>query len=182
MEDRVRQFESDIQTLKTRYDQYFLGVLKRPPEKLAGDVAREVRRFSTVTINNTALRFRVQQAVSRYNIFLQYWQRNLRDIEEGKTPRRRRVVNDGEPLQSGVIEISSPEEDREQMNSLFMVLDRTYRKNTGRPGPTIASVRKMVSNQTRMIREKYSCDRVAYRVEYKDGKVRIKAAPVGMKR
>ena len=180
MEDRVKKLENDIQMLKTRYDQYFLGVQNRPPEKLAGDVAREIRLLSAAIINNTALRFRVQQAVSRYNVFLQYWQRNLRDIEEGRSLRRRGGGSGIEYAQVGAIEISSPEDDREQMNSLFMVLDRTYRKNTGRPAPAIAKVRKIVGDQTRTIREKYGCDRVAYRVEYEDGKVKIKAVPVGV--
>ena len=182
MEDRIKKLETDIQMLKTKYDQYFLGMQKLPPEKLAADVAREIRTLSTAIINNTALRFRSQQAVSRYNTFLQYWQRNLREIEDGRTPMRRWPVNAGGSPRAGVFEISSPDSDREQMNALFMTLDRAYRKNTGHPGPTIARVRKMVTDQTGSIRKKYDCEKVAYRVEFEGGKVRIKASPLGVKR
>jgi len=89
MEERIRRLEQDIIKLKAAYDQYFSGIERRPPDKLAQKVAREVRTLTSTVMTNTALRFRNQQAISRYNTYFQYWQRNLRDLEEGRKPKRR---------------------------------------------------------------------------------------------
>src|SRR5680860_52229 len=92
MEQRVRRLEQDIMKLKAAYDQYFAGIERRPPDKLAKKVAREVRILTSTIMTNTALRFRNQQAISRYNIYHQYWQRNVRELEEGRKPIRRVVA------------------------------------------------------------------------------------------
>ena len=89
MEERIRRLEQDIIKLKAAYDQYFAGIERRPPDQLAAKVAKEVRTMTATVMTNTALRFRSQQAISRSNTYLQYWQRNLRDLEEGRKPRRR---------------------------------------------------------------------------------------------
>lgn len=180
MEDRLKLLESNVNKLKSEYDQFFLGVLKTPPEKLASDVAREIRLLSTATVTNTALKFRIQQVVSRYNTYLQYWQRNLRDLEEGRVPRRRLASQVSEAPGPEAIEISSTETDREGMEALFRALVREYRK-CGVAAPDISKVRNMVREQTNALKDKYGCDKVAYRVLSEEGRVKIKATPVGGK-
>lgn len=180
MENRLKALEGNINKLKTEYDQFFLGVLKTPPEKLAGEVAREVRLLSTTSVTNTALRFRIQQVVSRYNTYLQYWQRNLRDLEEGRTPRRRMASAAAETIGPGIVVISSTGGNGEGMETLYRALKREYRK-CGAAAPDISKVRRMVEKQTAEIRDKYGCDRVSYRVTSEGGKVKVKASPVGGK-
>ena len=102
MEERIRRLEQDIIKLKAAYDQYFAGIERRPPEKLAANVAREVRTLTSTVMTNTALRFRNQQAISRYNTYFQYWQRNLRELEEGRKPRRRITPTTANPEAAGV--------------------------------------------------------------------------------
>lgn len=180
MENRLKLLEANLNKLKTEYDQYFLGVLKMPPDKLAGDVAKEVRLLSTASITNTALKFRIQQVVSRYNTYMQYWQRNLRDLEEGRVPRRRLVAPLSTPPVPDAIEISSAENDKEEMEALFRALAREYRR-CGESAPDISRVRQIVQKQTVSIKARYGCDRVAYRVTSEGGKVKIKASPIGGK-
>jgi hypothetical protein len=43
MEERIRKIEQDILKLKAAYEQYFAGIERMPPDKLANKVAREVR-------------------------------------------------------------------------------------------------------------------------------------------
>ena len=142
MEERLKTLEGNIQRLKTQYDQYFLGVQKLPPEKLARDVAREIRLLSTANVTNTALRFRIQQVVSRYNSFYNYWQRNLRDIEEGRVSRRRGAAAEPPDGQSETIAISSPDVDREQMDKLFRALNREYRRIGSNSAPEMSRIRR----------------------------------------
>ncbi len=178
MEERVKILENDIHRLKTQYDQYFMGVQKLPPEKLARDVAKEIRLMSTTSVTNTALRFRIQQIVSRYNTFLNYWQRNLREVEEGRVPRRKGAAADLNDANDDIIEISSPEVDRDQMDKLFQALTREYRKIGSETTLEMSKVRRMVQKQTRELKEKYGCEKIGYRVVSEEGKVKIKASPV----
>jgi hypothetical protein len=178
MEERVINLENNIQRLKTQYDQYFLGVQKIPPEKLARDVAKEIRLLSTTHVTNTALRFRIQQVVSRYNTFLNYWQRNLRDIEEGRVSRRKGVGVDLNGANGNLFEISSAEVDRDQMDKLFQALAREYRRIGSEAVPEMSKVRRMVQKQTRDLKKRYGCEKIGYRVVSEEGKVKIKASPV----
>ncbi|UCG38775.1 MAG: hypothetical protein JSV00_00635 [bacterium] len=178
METRILKLEQNIQRLKTVYEQYFAGVERRPPDKLAETVAREVRSLTATVINNTALRFRAQQAISRYNTYLSYWQKNLRDLEEGRKPKRR-VTGGAVPEESptGVFEVSTSRSERSEMEKLFSALSREYRKIGNGKTPDMAKVRKALEDQTKAIREKYGCEKVAFRVVNEGGKVKIKAAP-----
>ena len=180
MEQRVRRLEQDIMKLKAAYDQYFAGIERRPPEKLAEKVAKEVRTLTSTVMTNTALRFRNQQAISRYNTYHQYWQRNLRELEEGRKPRRRVVATPpavSEEKQEGVFEVSTRSNNKGEMDKLFSALNREYQSLGNGKTPDMNKVRTALEQQTKAIRDKYGSEKVAFRVVNKDGKVTIKAGP-----
>jgi hypothetical protein len=189
MEQRIRRFEQDIMKLKAAYDQYFAGIERRPPDKLAEKVAREVRTLTSTVMTNTALRFRNQQAISRYNTYHQYWQRNLRELEEGRKPKRRVVAPVAPPeatpetTQSlegkgpGVFEVSTQTNNKGEMDKLFSALTREYQSIGNGKTPDMDKVRIALEQQTKAIHEKYGSEKVAFKVVNKDGKVTIKAGP-----
>ena len=189
MEQRVRRLEQDIMKLKAAYDQYFAGIERRPPDKLAQKVAREVRILTSTVMTNTALRFRNQQAISRYNVYHQYWQRNLRELEEGRKPKRRIVAPAAAPeatpetTQSpegkapGVFEVSTQTNNKGEMDKLFSALTREYQSIGNGKTPDMEKVRSALEQQTKAIHEKYGSEKVAFKVINKDGKVTIKAGP-----
>ena len=185
MEQRVLRLEQDIIKLKAAYDQYFAGIERRPPDKLAEKVAREVRTLTSTVMTNTALRFRNQQAISRYNTYFQYWQRNLRELEEGRKPMRRVVGpaaipeanKAAEEKSSGVFEVSTSNSNKGEMDKLFSALNREYQSLGNGKTPDMNKVRSALEQQTKAIREKYGSEKVAFKVVKKDGKVTIKAGP-----
>lgn len=183
MESRIKKLENDLQKLKTAYDQYFAGVERKTPDKLAETVAREVRSLTATVINNTALRFRAQQAISRYQVFLTYWQKNLKDLEDGKKPRRRAMGPAPEAHTApGVYEVSTAKVQRGEMEKLFSALAREYRRTGTGKTPDMGKIRKALEDQTKTIRERYGSERVAFRIINEDGKVKIKASPVNKER
>ncbi len=189
MEQRVRRFEQDIMKLKAAYDQYFAGIERRPPDKLAEKVAREVRTLTSTVMTNTALRFRNQQAISRYNTYHQYWQRNLRELEEGRKPKRRVVAPVAAPevtpettqslegKAAGVYEVSTQSNNKSEMDELFSALILEYKSIGNGKTPDMEKVRSALEQQTKTIHEKYGSEKVAFKVVNKDGKVTIKAGP-----
>ncbi|UCF87980.1 MAG: hypothetical protein JSV70_06010 [bacterium] len=177
----MRKLEQDINKLKAAYDQYFAGVERRPPDKLADKVAREVRTLTSTVMTNTALRFRTQQAISRYNTYLQYWQRNLRELEEGRKQVRRAtpVTQAAAPQEQlpGVFEVSTSNTDKGEMDKLFSALTREYQRLGNGKTPDMEKVRTALEQQAQTIREKYGSEKVAFKVVSEEGKVRIKAGP-----
>jgi hypothetical protein len=179
MESRISKLERDIQKLKMAYEQYFAGVERQTPDKLAAAVAREVRSLTGTVINNTALRFRAQQAISRYQVYLTYWQKNLRDLEDGKKPRRRAMVpSTPEKTTAGTFEVSTSKVERGVMEKFFSALKREYRLTGASKAPDMGKIRKALEDQTKTIREKYGSEKVLYKIVSEDGKVKIKASPV----
>lgn len=81
-------FDSKLTQLKIDYEKYFMRIHKTEPLKLKGDVDRIVYQYHGRLISNTALKFRFNSLVSKYNSFKMYWTRVLRAIEEGKYERR----------------------------------------------------------------------------------------------
>ena len=185
MEERVRRLEQDIIKLRAAYDQYFSGVERRPPDKLAAKVAREVRTLTSTVMTNTALRFRNQQAISRYNTYFQYWQRNLRDLEEGRKPKRRVTRTTATPeatevsgeTTAGVYEVSTQSNNKGEMDKLFSALSREYQRLGNGKTPDMKKVRSALEQQTKAIYEKYGSEKVAFKVVNEGGKVTIKAGP-----
>ncbi len=84
----VGELESRVDRLRSLYDQYFCGLEKLEPTVPKKDVERRMAHLRTkVNLRNTALRFRFNTAVQRYNTYLSHWQRICRQIEEGTYKR-----------------------------------------------------------------------------------------------
>lgn len=83
----ISDLETRLERLRSLYEQYFLGIEKIPPQVARKDVDRRIWELRRVKIRNTAKRFKLQTIVQRYNTFQQYWQRILREIENGTYKR-----------------------------------------------------------------------------------------------
>lgn len=85
----ITQLEQRIDKLKQLYERYFIGVDRKPPMALHHQVVREVLELDQLYIGNTALKFRARTLHQRFTTFTTYWNRTLRQIEEGTYHRDR---------------------------------------------------------------------------------------------
>lgn len=83
----IDELSTKIDTLRVRYEQYFQGAERRPPIHLRKDVVRLMRTLENAHITNTALKFHLRQLVQRFNTYGVYWNRVLRQIENGTFKR-----------------------------------------------------------------------------------------------
>lgn len=83
----IETLESKIDRLRALYDQYFMGIEKVEPLIARKDVERLINELRKQRIRNTALRFKFQQQIQRYTLYVSYWQRIARQIEEGTYQR-----------------------------------------------------------------------------------------------
>ncbi len=86
-EKRLKSLETEMDRLRSLYEQYFRGIEKAAPTVLQKKLERELREMRKIRIRNTALRFRLQMLVQRYTTYLTYWQRIMRLLEFGQVKR-----------------------------------------------------------------------------------------------
>jgi hypothetical protein len=87
IEAHVEELETRVDRLRSLYEQYFMGIEKIEPGVAKKDVERRFQVLRREQIRNTALRFRFQMVVQRYNTYQSYWIRVCRQIEEGTYKR-----------------------------------------------------------------------------------------------
>ena len=192
--EQIKLLEAKLADLKVEYDKYFSGIEKIEPIKLKGEVQRIVRRLSTLYVNNTAIRFRKDNVIAQYNSYNQYWNRILRQIEEGTYVRdvfkadyrdRIRSMNSqtaGTPSQGGGMPRGRAAQPSESGSKEFEGVFNTLIKTKERLGESTANIDYNVlssnlKKQSDAIKRKYKVSRVDFAVEEKDGKAIIKALP-----
>ncbi|BDG03532.1 MXAN_5187 C-terminal domain-containing protein [Anaeromyxobacter oryzae] len=81
--DEAQRIEEELEALKARYEQYFLGVERREPAKWRDDVKKKVLRLKGAFTRNTGLKFKIQSLHARYLSYERLWLRSAREKEEG---------------------------------------------------------------------------------------------------
>ena len=87
LEKLIEELESRVDRLRSLYEQYFVGIEKIEPGVARKDVDRRIYVLRKEQIRNTALRFRFQMVIQRYNTYQTHWQRICREIENGTYKR-----------------------------------------------------------------------------------------------
>jgi len=83
----IQDLTKQLENLRKIYEQYFLGIVREEPTKLRKDVKDLIQKNYGVPIQNATLKFQLQQAVARYNTYTTYWDRILKQMEEGSYQR-----------------------------------------------------------------------------------------------
>jgi len=93
VETLIEELETRVDRLRALYEQYFIGIERLEPGVPRKDVERRFYVLRRTQIRNTALRFRFQNVLLRYNTYQTYWIRICRQIEEGTYKRDVRRAN-----------------------------------------------------------------------------------------
>lgn len=87
-EQLINEMEKDIDRLHALYNQYFMGIEKLEPTVVRKNLDRKINLLRREQIKNTALRFRLQMQIQKYNTQSTYWTRVCRQIEAGTYNRQ----------------------------------------------------------------------------------------------
>lgn len=177
--DDIAEIEKKLIQLKTDYEQYFVGLQKRAPERLRTEVDKLVQLYSNQRITNTAINFRYKTVVARYNSYKSYWDRVLREIEEGRYVRDRFKMKLHDTMkESPPRTVLQP-----KANPPDELIKRVYqeyieaRKKTNEPPVKYESIAGLLAKQIPTIKEKYNCSSVDFKVVIEEGKAKLKAVP-----
>jgi hypothetical protein len=187
------QLATSIRQLQARWDMYFSGVEKRPPNEAHARVEKVIREYDRSVIRNNADRFRLQGLVSRFNTLNELWQKRLRAREEGRAfglHGRQAAVAPAPPPRpepeapprpggsGGEFRVGDAERDGAAVRALY---DRFVeeRQRTGEgAAPAYESFRELIGKQTAKILGAKGARAVDFRLDTKDGRVALKAKVV----
>jgi hypothetical protein len=194
--EQVAELEEDIERLRIAFEQYFLGIDKRPPLERKEQVHRALRQMQTKRLQQTVTRFQFQGLVGRFNILDSYWTRTLRRIEEGTYQRdtfRAKLKKADAPVGQTLPPVDAAASGATlppAANAAALVseerLQRVYRdfiearRFCGEPvdGLAYERLRAKLLAEAPKIADKARVGKVDFQVVIRDGRAIVKAVPV----
>ena len=193
-DDELDKLEEDIRRLKSKYDQFFMGIMKVPPMPERRNLEIFLFELGKQKMRDNGRRFRFNSPLTRYNQYREMWARKMREREEGPMEFRRRKAALTAPSE----EIAPPPRESprvtsqagdpyvrvapgtngEEVRRLHAEIEREHQKLGKASNVTFDQLAAMVQKQAETVRSKYNVSEVAFRVETVDGKVKLKAKPV----
>ncbi|MBW3672326.1 MAG: hypothetical protein KY432_11725 [Acidobacteria bacterium] len=197
--EEIAKLEETIRKLKTMYDQFFAGTRPLPPSEERKRVERAIRELGQERIRDNATRFRFNNLLNRWTMFLELWNRKTREKEEGPLRYRERMAafeQAGEILRQNAESSERPVPERvtsDDGQSYLKVTDSSnggeiqalheeiVRASTaaGAKAASLGQVSTMIESQLEKLKERYGTSSIGFRVEVVEGKVKLKAKPLG---
>jgi hypothetical protein len=128
LEEVLSDLAIRIERVKQLYEQYFMGIEKLEPLTARKEIQRAMLLLQQEYIRNTGLRFRFQTMLQKWNIYITYWNRILREIENGTYVRhiekvKRAAQRDGKAVPDELVRKSRPPSGTFDTNSPKRFLD-----------------------------------------------------------
>jgi len=201
VDEEISALDDALRRLKVEFDVYFGGGSRQPPLDLDWRVQSLIKKFSDSQKLSFAQRYRYNSISERYAKLSDLWRQKLRIREEGyrrpedaafaiqglRTEQERAAARalcpasvGPDPADNFVIECRHPEAEAEQVRLLFDVLVAA-RRRLGEPEfqGTFQGFLLFLVAKTGQICREYACPRVEYRIQVRDGCVRLRSQPRG---
>jgi hypothetical protein len=176
----LTRLEAELKQLEAEYNMFFSGRLPKPPWETRARVEALVKQFDRAHIPNTGDRFRFTTLQSRFQTFVDLWDRGLRAREEGRPGPFGQPRPVGQAEKKGpddrIVHVSSfrdPVREIDKLTELYESLAEA-RREVGEEAPPFHKFADLVKNQVKKLKQAGSPE-VAFRVAVKDGKVSFTA-------
>ncbi len=185
IDEDLDSFDQGIKRLRIDHEQYFAGVLKRPPTVLMGKMQKLVVLFASAPPRNTRQKFRFNQLNAKFQMMRQQWGRIQRQIDAGtyKPHRFRAKLHEAErgidtntpgTPQAAPAE-AEPSKPATGIDRLYDALQKARRK-TGEHGDLDrAALASTIRQQSLALKEKYGDAKVRFKVVVEGNKAKVKA-------
>ena len=170
--EEIAMLEGVLQKHIRKWEMYFSGVERVPPQDERKRINRRIRLLAEQTVNRRAEQFRIEQLQHRFMTYSQNWERMLREREEGRSAKSHADHEIHRPEAANDTATSSV--DKAEESSLF---DR-YRTAKSERGLDIGVDRKtfdqQIAEQRKKIEERLG-RKVTFDVQVENDKVRVVA-------
>ncbi len=167
---------ASIDRFKLEGEKFFNGATPTPPEDLRQRVARELRALRQRNLKSAAEEFRLSSLEARFNSLAELHGRRLREREEGRGPFHRPAppAAAGRTYDPAAGILLGPDLEADAVAALLAGLARA-----GAAAPDVDTFRGYLARQLDAIREKTGATEVQFRLALEEGKMKLKAKPVG---
>lgn len=173
MERELQELSAMVEQLRVKYDRYFMGLDRIPPEKLRAALDREFRVSKLQTTHKTALRFQFETIRNRMTTYKRYWDRILRMIEEGRFKREKSAL-----ANMGMRPPAGKRATKSDADEGVYKAWKEAQKQLGRNADVdFNRFKEKLAAQRENQKQKYGWASVDYAVRVKDGKVALVAKP-----
>lgn len=179
VERELNRLASEIQHLRVELTRFFNGATQLPPEDLRTQIQRQIRELRNANLQASADHFRLGSLEARFNSLNELFNRRLREREEGRGPQRGAASGSAhrhDPREGVVLDAST---DSNAVEALYAGLQRKAGQG---PQFDLDSFRNYLQKQITTLRKKTGCEQVQFRVSEEDGKMKLKAKPLGIER
>ncbi len=194
IDEELNLLDEAMRRLKVEYDVFFGGGSKKPPADADWRVQSLLKKFSDTQKLSFSQRFKYNSIAQRYAVFSEVWRQKMRVREEGyrrpadellavqgvRTEQERRAArelnqkSDSAP-HDFVIACADVETEQDKIRHLFEAMVNAKRWAGETPNAQFDGFLAFIKLKTEQIQRDFHCRDVEYRVELRDGKVRLKA-------
>ncbi|HKT81917.1 MAG TPA: MXAN_5187 C-terminal domain-containing protein [Vicinamibacterales bacterium] len=179
-ERELNRLEAELRQLEAEYNMFFAGRLPKPPWETRTRVTALIKQLDRAPIMNTGERFRFSTIQSRYQAFIDLWDRGLRAREEGRSGPFAQKKTDPPAAQRApenrVLHVAAFRDPLREVDKLRTLYDSLVeaRKDIGEEAVPFHRFAELVKNQVQKLKTDGDHE-VAFRVAVKDGKVSFTA-------
>jgi hypothetical protein len=166
---------TDLKRLEAEYTMFFAGRRPRPPWETRARVQAMFKRLDRGRMTGTGDRFRFESLQSRFQSFIDLWDRALRAREEGRPgpfaqPAQAAAAKPGPDREA--VHVTSFKDPVREIDKLRVLYDNLMdaRRQTGDDAVPFHKFAALVSSQVTKLRKSGSAE-VAFRVAVNEGKV-----------
>jgi hypothetical protein len=175
----ISMLESRLEELRVAYEQHFVDIIPQAPDAMRKEVARTIRLLLKAPFKNSQIRFRLRTVIHRYQTYSSYWERVLKEREEGryvkdlfKTEMREKTLEDSKKEQSRVGKAERG------LKQLYSTYEEAIRKTGGSTDNlNFDSFKKNLIEKAKQMKDQHGVNKLHYKVQVKDGRVVLKATP-----
>jgi hypothetical protein len=185
------ELERDIEALRLAFEKYFLRVDKAAPVRQRDRLDRKIRGFEGIYMRTTALRFRLAGLRARYVTYGHYWARVLDEIERGVWRRDlHRGMPRAQPPADAAAGAAPAAASPTTTPASAPLIDPTHAKDVfdrlvaakaavgeSTEGLTFPAFLRKLSREAPKLQEQNGGRPLAFDVEVKAGKVRVRVRP-----
>ena len=171
------KLEAKISELRVLYEQYFIDVQPQAPEKLHQDTGRTIRKLLRAPFKNSQTRFRLRMLIQRFQTYATYWERVLKQKEDGTYSRDLFKAELREKL---LHQIEKERSARGKADKGYKQLYDSYEAALRKTGANTAnlsfdSFKSSLIKQAKQLKQT-GVKKLQYKIVIKDGKVVVKAS------
>lgn len=173
----LQKLEADLESLKVDYEQFFMRLIHIEPTKSLNDIKRKIRMLQKAPFKNSQMQFKLKVLETRFQTYNSYWQRVLREREEGtyhkdifKADLRERLTKEEAKAQTARGQASK------SMKDLFDTYKNALENQTGRAQKVdFGAFQSSLIKRAKDYQKKNGKKKLTFKVVTKNGKVTVQA-------